>query len=297
MPSYRDPRGIEIFYESAGPVSGPAVCLVAGLGAQLIWWPEEFVAALVEAGCHVIRADNRDVGLSSHFDEAGLPDLLALGARNSDSVAYHLEDMADDIASLLRGLGVLRAHLVGVSMGGMIAQTVAIRHPDLVASLCSVSSTTSDPTVGLPHPEAIELLLRPGPSSEEEAVAQSLDWHRTLGSKACDAAEEDLAEKVRLAWRRSHHPEGTLRQLAAVVVASDRTEQLRRLRIPAAVVHGADDKLIDPSGARATAAAIPGSRLRLVEGVGHDFPRELWEVVVEEVLRNIELAEGHQVSD
>jgi pimeloyl-ACP methyl ester carboxylesterase len=274
MPSTRA-NGITLEYESIGDPGRPVLLLVAGLGAQLISWDDELVKMLVDRGFRVVRYDNRDVGRSTWFDDAGVPNALDV-LSGAATAPYVIADMADDAAGLLEALGISQAHVIGVSMGGMIAQSLAIRHPDMVATLTSIMSTTGDPTVGAPHDDAVQLLLADPPADRDGAIAAALAGWRVVGSPAYPADEARLAAAAGAAYDRAWHPEGTARQLVAVLASPDRTPELRRLRVPTLVVHGDADPLIDPSGGEATARAIPGAELWMLRGVGHDLPSQLF---------------------
>jgi pimeloyl-ACP methyl ester carboxylesterase len=274
MPSTRA-NGITLEYESIGDPGRPVLLLIAGLGAQLISWDDELVKMLVDRDFRAIRYDNRDVGRSTWFDDAGVPnalDVLSGAAR----APYVIADMADDAAGLLKALGISQAHVVGVSMGGMIAQSLAIRHPDMVATLTSIMSTTGDPAVGAPRDDAVQVLLADPPTDRDGAIATALAGWRVVGSPAYPADEARLAAAAAAAYDRAWHPEGTARQLVAVLASPDRTPELRRLRVPTLVVHGDADPLIDPSGGEATARAVPGAELWMLPGVGHDLPSQLF---------------------
>ncbi|GAC1517435.1 MAG: alpha/beta hydrolase [Acidimicrobiales bacterium] len=272
-------NGITVEYETSGDPSGPPLLLVMGLGAQLITWPEPFVEGLVAQGFFVIRHDNRDAGKSTWFDEAGPPDLLAALAGNA-TPAYLLDDMADDALGLLDALGIATAHVVGASMGGMIAQTIAIKAPARVCSLVSIMSTTGAAGVGQPHPEVLPLLLRPAATSRPEAIDAGVASWRAIGSPAYCVDEAEARERIAVAYDRAYHPVGTARQLVAILASGDRTAALRRLDVPTLVIHGEVDPLVDVSGGKATAAAIPGAALELVPGMAHDLPTELCARVV-----------------
>lgn len=275
-------NGITIEYESAGDPADPTLLLIMGLGAQLVAWDEALVGAFAAKGFHVLRYDNRDVGLSTWLDDAGTPDILGLFSGESRP-PYTIEDMADDAAGLLDALGIAAAHVLGVSMGGMIAQSLAIRHPDRVRTLTSVMSTTGDPSVGQPHPHAIDALLAPTPVDRDGAVEAALASWRVIGSPGFPLDEDGLAASAALAYDRAFHPDGTVRQLAAVLGSPDRTPGLATLAIPTLVIHGDGDPLVDPSGGKATAAAVPGATLWTIPGMGHDLPREIFTELVERV--------------
>ncbi|MEV4640036.1 alpha/beta hydrolase [Actinoplanes sp. NPDC049548] len=283
-------NGVELAYETLGDPAAPPLLLIMGLGAQLIDWPQEFCELLVGQGLYVVRFDNRDTGLSTILDELGVPDLTALRSGDPSSVPYLLADMAADTAGLLDELGIARAHVVGASLGGMVAQQLAIDHPERVASLCSIMSTTGDRAVGRPTPQAAALLGRPPVTTREEVLANAVSGSRVIGSPGFPAAEEELLRRASAKYDRSYRPLGTLRQYAAVLASPDRTPGLRQVRVPTLVIHGEDDPLVDVSGGRATAAAVPDARLLTVPGMGHDLPRALWPRIVEAIAGNVRRA-------
>ncbi len=276
-------NGIEIAYQEAGDPAGEPLLLIMGLATQMLAWDDEFCAMLAERGFRVVRFDNRDIGRSTKIDSAGLPkraDML-LGRRRT--APYLLRDMAEDTTDLMDHLEIESAHLVGASMGGMIAQTVAIRRPERVRSLVSMMSTTGNRWLGLPTWKAFgTLFARPG-NGREAAVEHSVRVFRTIGSPAYPMDEAHFRERAGAAYDRSHSRAGIARQLHAITASGDRTAALERLRVPATVLHGASDPLIRPLAGRATARAIRDSRLRVFDGMGHDLPRELWPDFVEEI--------------
>ena len=275
-------NGISIEYETFGDPGAPPVLLIMGLGCQLTAWDPDFCRALAAAGFFVIRYDNRDVGLSTWFDDAGDPDVGALLAGTASS-PYAIADLAADAAGLLDALGITSAHIVGVSMGGMIAQTFAIDFPERTRTLVSIMSTTGDPTVGQPHPDALATLMVPPATSREEAIEQSVATWRVIGSTGFPFDEDRVREQAATDYERGFHPAGTARQLAAIITQPDRTKELSVLDVPALVIHGEADPLVDPSGGQATAAAIPGATLTLVPGMGHDLPPERTDQLVAEL--------------
>jgi pimeloyl-ACP methyl ester carboxylesterase len=288
MPEARS-NGMTISYETLGDPSDPALLLVMGLGAQLVDWPDEFCELLAARGFHVIRFDNRDIGLSTWLDDLPLPDLGDIFGGDFTTVPYLLSDMAADTAGLLKELGVERAHVVGASMGGMIAQQLAIDSPGLVASLCSIMSTTGDRTVGHPTPEAAAALMRPPATTRDEAIAGAVAGSKAIGSWAFgvfDVPEDDLVRKAAAKYDRAFHPAGTARQYGAIAASPDRTAPLGAVTAPTLVVHGENDPLIDVSGGRATAAAVPGATLLVVPGMGHDLPRGTWPEIVDAIAAN-----------
>jgi pimeloyl-ACP methyl ester carboxylesterase len=267
---------LDVAHETFGDPADPPVLLVMGLATQMLAWPDEFCADIASRGHHVIRFDNRDVGLSTHLDGAPPPDLAAALAGDTSSASYTLADMAADTVGLLDALGIDSTHLVGASMGGMIAQTVAIEHPGRVRSLTSIMSTTGDRAVGAATREAVQVLLAPAARTREEAIERTVETMRVIGSPGYDRDEAWIRDRAGRAYDRAHDPHGVLRQLLAIAASPDRTPALARIRVPTLVIHGADDPLIDVSGGRATAAAIPGAELVVIEGMGHDLPRALW---------------------
>jgi pimeloyl-ACP methyl ester carboxylesterase len=254
---------------------------VMGLATQMLGWPDELCTGLAARGHHVIRFDNRDIGLSTHLNGAPRPDLTAALAGDTSSASYTLTDMAADTVGLLDALGIDSAHVVGASMGAMIAQIVAIEHPERVRSLTSIMSTTGDRAVGAASAEAVQVLLAPAPRTREDAVERAVATLRVIGSPGYERDEEATRELAGIAYDRAHDPAGVMRQLLAIAASPDRTTRLGEIGVPTLVIHGADDALIHVSGGRATAAAIPGAELVVIDGMGHDFPRALWPRLIE----------------
>jgi pimeloyl-ACP methyl ester carboxylesterase len=283
-------NGVEIAYETFGDEDAPAILLVMGLGVQMLGWDEEFCRMLAGRGYRVVRLDNRDVGHSTKVEGGPRPNVVAALAGDPRSASYTLDDMADDCAGLLDALGVDAAHLVGASQGGMIAQTIAIRHPERVLSLTSIMSTTGDRAVGYPHPEALPALLTRPPADRGGFVDFVVTAWRTIGSRAFEIDEEALRAMAGASYDRGIFPDGTARQLVAILASGDRTEALRGIDVPTTAIHGTEDPLIDVSGGRATAAAIPGAKLELIDGMGHDMPRAVWPRLVELITANAERA-------
>ncbi len=280
-------NGIEICYESAGDESGSPILLVAGLGMQLTGWPEEWCDRLAAAGHFVVRFDNRDIGLSTHLVEYGKPDLLAwLGGRDPHA-GYGLADMADDAVGLLEHLGIESAHVIGISMGGMIAQVLAINHARRVRSLCSIMSTTGDQAVGQPSAAAVNAMLRAAPETRAAAIDYAVEMFEVIGSPRYRSDEALDRERFAAAYDRDHDPDGVARQLGAILTSRDRTEALHQLSVPTLVIHGDSDPLIDVSGGEATARAIPGARLLIIEGMGHDLPTQLNDRLLDAILAHV----------
>ncbi len=281
--AYAPANGIRLWYRDEGKPDGEPLLLIMGLNSQLILWPDEFVTELGDRGFRVIRFDNRDCGLSSRI-KSDTDDRKPL---------YHLVDMAEDTVGLLDHLGIEQAHVVGASMGGMIAQLVAIHHPDRVRTLCSIMSTTGNPRVGRPTDEAVQMLLAPTPPDREAAVEHITAIYRLIGSKTHAAAEE--ARRRRLAeasYDRGYYPQGAKNQFAAILTALDRTEALGDLEMPTLVIHGAEDSLIDVSGGQATHAAIPGSAYTEFPDMGHDLPEALWPELIDGIAAHAQPTAG-----
>lgn len=277
-------NGIEICYQEMGPPDAEPLLLIMGLGVQMLGWDEHLCEMFAERGFRVIRFDNRDVGRSTKFDAAGVPRPVDILLRRSGTAPYLLRDMADDAVGLMDHLGIAAAHVVGVSMGGMIAQTVAIRTPERVRSLVSIMSTPGEYWYRrLPTLRVIRLVtMRPG-RGRDAAIEEAVAVFRTIGSPGYSFDEARVRELAGASYDRFHGRAGIVRQFQATTSSGNRTRLLRRLRIPATVIHGADDPLVRPSAGRATARAIPGARLRMIPGMGHDLPRELWPTFVEEI--------------
>jgi pimeloyl-ACP methyl ester carboxylesterase len=278
--------GIEIVYDTFGDPSAPPMLLVAGLGVQMIDWDEAFCRRLAAHGYWVIRFDNRDVGLSTKFDEAGVPNIPALmqaqmlgGTIRSP---YLLRDMAADAAGLLKALHVERAHVVGVSLGGMIAQELVIRHAECVRTLTSIMSTTGNPGLPLPKPAAMAILLETPPADRRDYIESSVRVSLVLGA-GLPYDEASVRERAGRSFDRGLSPAGTARQLAAVLASGSRKEALKAVSVPALVIHGDADPLVPVAGGIDTADAIPGAKLMIVKGMGHALPPAVWPQVIEAV--------------
>jgi pimeloyl-ACP methyl ester carboxylesterase len=286
------PSGIEIAYERFGDPDAPPMLLVMGLGRQMLGWLDEFCSALVARGLHVIRFDNRDAGLSTHLHDAPPPDVMAALSGDSSSAAYTVSDMAADSVGLLDALALESAHIVGASMGGMIAQTMAIEYPDRVRSLTSIMSTTGDDTVGQATQEALGALLSAPAMSREEAVERTVSTLRVIGSPGFEFDEKGVRERAGIAYDRAYDPPGVARQIVAVLASGDRTASLRLVNLPTLVLHGAQDPLVDVSGGRATADAVPDAELVVFDGMGHDLPRALWPEITARIGALVQSAEA-----
>ncbi len=285
-------NGIELAYQEAGDPAAESILMIMGLGTQMLAWDEELCSMLAERGFRVIRFDNRDIGHSTMIDAAGMPNRIDMMRGRRDRAPYLLSDMADDAFGLMDHLGIESAHVVGASMGGMIGQTMAIEGPERVRSLVSMMSTTGNRRLGWPHLRALPILFADYPRSREGYIRRAARTFEVIGSPGFPRDPQRLADLAGGMWDRSHNPAGVLRQMYAVTASGDRTPALRRLRLPATVLHGTADRLVRPAGGRATAAAIPGARLRMFEGMGHDLPRQLWPEYVEEIAATAERASG-----
>ncbi|MFJ9339046.1 alpha/beta fold hydrolase [Streptomyces sp. NPDC101733] len=285
------PAGIEVAYERLGDPDAPPVLLVMGLGMQLLGWPDGFCDELVARDLQPIRFDNRDAGLSSHFPDAPFPNVPAALAGDGSSASYTLSDMAADGVGLLDALGLESAHVVGLSLGGAIGQTMAIEHPARVRSLTSLMSSTGDRSVGQARPGALESLAGPPPRNRDEVVERMVAALRLLGSPGFEPDEAAVRDRAGRSFDRAHDPLGMARQAVASVVSGDRTRALRALDLPTLVIHGAEDAMCAVSGGRATAEAVPGAELLVFEGMGHDLPRALWPEIASRIAALVRRAE------
>ena len=282
-------NGIEIAYESFGPEDRETVLLIMGLGAQLTQWPIELCEALVTRGYRVVRFDNRDVGLSSRIERGPLtPFPIALAsvmAGKPSFVPYTLGDMAADAIGLLDQLGIARAHIVGASLGGMIAQLIAADYPERTLSLTSIMSTSGNPLLPLPRPQVIGLFMSPAPSAlnREAVISRGIKTYQTLGSPGFPTDQDTLRAWVMRDAARAYYPIGVMRQMAAVMTNGDRRPKLRKIRVPTVVLHGKDDPLVPVEAGRDTAANIQGAELRIVPGMGHDIPLQLIDVFADAI--------------
>jgi len=277
-------NGIQIEYDTFGNSSFPALLLVAGNGAQMIFWEVEFCELLATTGYFVIRFDNRDAGLSTKFEEAGIPDFpaaikAAMEGKPVES-AYTLDDMADDAVGLINALGIEKAHICGVSMGGMIAQVISYRHPKHVLSLTSIMSTTGNPD--LPHgkPDALAAVLAPAPEERGAYVEHNMNVWQMIWSPGFPFEEERARTFIEESYERSYYPQGTVRQNIALIANGDRRPLLSSIKVPTLVIHGSDDPLIPVEGGKDTARAIPGASLLIINGMGHDMPKGAWSKII-----------------
>jgi pimeloyl-ACP methyl ester carboxylesterase len=284
-------RGVTLCYETFGDRDDPPIVLIMGLATQMIAWHEDFCEALAERGFYVVRFDNRDIGLSTHF-EFRPPGVQQMLLRRFSSRQYTLSDMAEDTAILMRELGISPAHIVGASMGGMIAQHLAAEHPDAVRSLVSIMSTTGSRRHGQPALAVYRYLLQPPPRDRDGYIDRAAAIFGLVGSTGFDRDEQYIRERAGRAYDRGYDVAAGGRQLGAIVASGNRTKLLERITAPTLVIHGTVDKMIRPSGGRATAKTIPGARLMMIEGMGHDLPRGAWPQLLDAISEHARAADG-----
>jgi pimeloyl-ACP methyl ester carboxylesterase len=285
-------NGITLCHESFGDPSDPAVLLIMGLGTQMVAWHEAFCADLAGRGFHVIRFDNRDSGRSTRMDGAPVPSLAQIATRRIPAPPYKLADLALDAVGLLDVLEIDRAHIVGASMGGMIAQTIAARHPSRTRSLTSIMSSTGARWSGQPALRSYPVLLGKAPSEREAYITHAAKMWSIIGSPGFERDELELRALLELSFERGPSPAGTARQLGAILASGDRRRELRAVQAPTLVIHGEADKLVSPSGGRATAKAIDGAELLTIPGMGHDLPREAWPQILGAIEQLARRADG-----
>lgn len=287
-------NGITLEYDSFGSADDRPLLLVMGLGAQMIHWDETFCEGLAQRGHHVIRFDNRDAGLSTRFDDAAVPDMSALVAQlisgQKPEVPYTLDDMANDAFGLLDALDVERAHIAGASMGGMIVQAMALARPERIRSLTSIMSSTGNPALPPASPAAMAALTLPMPADLDGYLARSVEVARAIGSPGFPFDEARTRDRARLAFERGVYPQGTARQMAAIVAHGNRRPGLEQLAVPALVIHGSADPLVPVHGGRDTLEALRGADWLQIEGMGHDLPPATWEPISAAISR---LTERH----
>jgi pimeloyl-ACP methyl ester carboxylesterase len=281
---------ITLCYETFGNEREPPMLLIMGLGTQMIGWPDEFCAQLAERSLYVVRFDNRDIGRSMRI-HGRPPSVDQLLRRRIRPVLYDLGDMADDAAGLLAKLDLAPAHVVGASMGGMIAQTLAARHPELVRSLVSIMSNTGSRWNGQPAFRMFPYLLRRAPEDRDGYIEQVTRAYAAIGSTGLPHDAERVREMVARSYDRGHDPAGPGRQLAAIIASGDRTAELRTIKAPTLVIHGSKDRMVALSGGKATARAIPGARMMIVEGMGHDLPEAAWPQLIPAIAEHAHAAD------
>jgi len=288
-------KGIQIEYRTFGNSSSRPLLLIIGLGAQMIYWDADLCKDLVARGNYVIIFDNRDVGLSTKFGETGMPNIPEIFGKllqgEKVNPPYTLDDMADDAVALLDGLNIRKAHVCGMSMGGMIAQTIAIRHPERVLSLISIYSTTGNPEVPQPKPEIIRLLVAPPPNERQAFIEHMLVVFRTISGPGFPLDEAWTRKIIGESYDRSFYPEGTVRQFVAILTQPNRAPALSSIKVPTLVIHGTSDPLVPVEGGKDTAKVIKGAELILIEGMGHDLPHGgAWPRIVEAIDKHTQRA-------
>jgi pimeloyl-ACP methyl ester carboxylesterase len=282
---------ITLCYETFGDPAEETALLIMGLGTQMVAWQDDFCRDLAARGFHVVRFDNRDIGRSTHL-HGPPPTIRQLLLRSRSAAHYKLSDMAEDAAGLLRELDLSPAHVIGASMGGMIAQTLAARHPKRVRSLTSIMSNTGALTNGQPALKLYPFFLRRPTAGREQYVTHFERLFNAIGSRGLPREPEEIRALAALSYERDHDPAGPGRQLAAILASGDRTSELRRITAPTLVVHGTADPLVRPSGGRATAKAIAGAKLLSIDRMGHDMPRAIWPQLIDAITENAARAGG-----
>lgn len=284
-------NGIQIEYDAFGDISSPALLLIAGNGAQLLFWEAELCKSLAKTGLFVVRFDNRDAGLSTKFDEAGVPDIMAAikdaMAGKPVTAHYSLDDMADDCVGLLDALHIEKAHICGASMGGMIAQVVAYRHPQRVLSLISIMSNTGNPKLPQGKPEAIAAVVAPPPTERDAYIEHNMNVWRKIWSPGFPFEEERARNFLTQSYDRSYCPQGMVRQNMALLARGDRTLSLASIKAPTLVIHGSCDPLIPVEAGEETARVIPNATSLIIEGMGHDLPSAAWPEIVNAVSSHV----------
>jgi pimeloyl-ACP methyl ester carboxylesterase len=284
-------RGVTLCYETFGDPDDTPILLIMGLATQMIAWHEDFCEELAGRGFYVVRFDNRDIGLSTHFGFRP-PTVGQMLRRRVAPQQYSLSDMAEDAAVLLRELGIAPAHVVGASMGGMIGQLLAAEHPEVVRSLTSIMSTTGSRWHGQPAFSVYRYLLRPPPRDRDGYIQRSAEVFGLVGSTGFERDEQYVRERAGRSFDRGFDVRAGGRQLGAIVASGDRTKVLGRIKAPTLVIHGTVDKMVRPSGGKATAKAIPGARLMMIDGMGHDLPRGVWPQIIDAVSVHARAADG-----
>lgn len=277
---------LELCYETFGDRSHPALVLIMGLATQMIGWRDDFCAGLASRGFFVVRFDNRDVGRSTRLDHLPVPTVWQLVRRDKRAASYTLEDMATDVVGLFDHLEIERGHVVGASMGAMIAQTLAATHPERVRSLVSIMGSTGARSSGQPRLRTAKALMSVPPEDRDGYVDHMVKTFTLIGSPGFERDEAELRRFAQTSFDRGRSPASGSRQLAAILASGDRRSMLRRVQAPTLVVHGSADTLVPPSGGRATAKAIGGARLLEIPGMGHDLPRDAWPEIIDAIVEN-----------
>jgi len=287
-------NGIQIEYDTFGDSTSPPLLLIMGLGAQMIAWREDFCKLLVEKGLYVIRFDNRDIGLSTKFEELGIPDTAAAATAlfqdgKKIEFAYTLDEMADDAVGLLDALGIEKANICGASMGAAITQTIGYRHPSRALSLIPIMGTTGNPELPAAKPEALAVLFTPAPDQREAYIDHRMNTWKTLwGTLPFD--EEDIRKRSSIEYDRSYYPQGIARQLMATLAHGNRRPRLASVASPTLVIHGVEDPLVPVEGGKDTADAIPGAEILLIEGMGHCLPKAIWPRITDAIANHVSKA-------
>ncbi len=282
-------NGIRIEYDTFGKRSSPPILLIMGLSAQMIGWEEEFCEQLAKKGLFVIRFDNRDVGLSTKFEEAGVPDIMAAMQGKEFKAPYNLDDMADDTIGLMDGLGIEKAHICGVSMGAMITQVIGYRRPSRVLTLIPIMGTTGRKGLPPARPEAMEMLITPAPENREAYIEHSVVmWKIFWGSLNFD--EDIVRRRAALSYDRAYYPPGILRQHAAIIANGNRKPRLASIKSPTLVIHGSEDPLLPVEHGKDTAEAIQGAEMLIIEGMGHCLPKVTWPQILEAIAKHTKKA-------
>ncbi len=285
-------NGIDLCFQEMGDGDGEPLLLVMGLATQMIAWNPEFCSLLADRGFRVIRFDNRDIGRSTKIESAGVPSRVDMLTGRRATAPYLLADMARDTFAVMDHLEIDRAHLAGASMGGMIAQQMAIDNPDRVSSMVSIMSTTGSRWAGLPSMKAFGVLFGGPPKGRDQVIERAVKTFKVIGSPDYPFEEERIREIAAASYDRGHSAAGVARQLHAIFASGDRTSGLRQIDVPTVVIHGGSDVLVRPAGGRATARAVPGARLRIFDGMGHDLPPALWPEISDEIAANAARASG-----
>ena len=286
-------NGIQIEYDTFGDSSSLPLLLIMGGGSQMIYWEVEFCELLAKNGLFVIRFDNRDIGLSTKFEKAGIPDMMAAMRGEPVSPAYTLEDMADDAVGLLDALGFEKAHICGASVGGMIAQVISYRHPERVLSLTSIMSSTGNPELPQIEPDVLAEVYKPVPEGREAYIEHHVNMWRKLWSPGFPFDEKRLRALVAESYDRSYYPQGMVRQSAAVLAHGYRRSSIVSIKVPTLVIHGDKDPFMSVEGGKETAKLIPGAKLLIIDGMGHDLPKEAWPEIIDAISNHTTQANGN----
>jgi len=283
-------NGVDLCYDTFGAPQNPAMLLIMGLGAQMIRWQDAFCEQLATNGYFVIRFDNRDVGKSTKFEETGVPNIFSLLLEVQQgkvvSAPYTLAEMAEDAVGLLDVLKIKTAHVVGVSMGGMIAQTMTINYPERVQTLTSIMSTTGNPELPQPKPEALMILQQTPPSDRDEFIEYTVKGQKILSGPHYPLDEAYLRDLAARTFDRSYYPQGTARQLTAILASGSRKDALKNVQTPTLVIHGDADPLVPIEGGKDTAASVPGAQLAIINGMGHDIPPKVAPKIIELITKH-----------